>query len=219
MLHVVKGATRLAAAMLVMGVSSAFGALYTFDLTSATRVVSTVGGGFIVGSVEDAAVTITLTALAGSQSTASIVVRNTEGAGVDDGQGGGSVGEDNVEGGAGAETLVITPNATGPFTLSAVTFTNTETTGGGDDATIFLDQYATEFADIPIGDASGTFTYNAPSNTFTTFVAFENSDGNDDFEISQIVLDIETAAVPEPSTWTLLGLGAGALAWFRRRRA
>lgn len=209
-----QGLARLGALMLAFGVSSAFGALYTFDLTSATRVETTVGGGFVISSDEDPLVTIELTALMDSQSSASAVVRTISGAGVNSLGGG----DNNIGGGPGAETLMIAPTATGPFSLSSVTFTLTETTGGGDDATIFLDQFASEFADIPIGDASGTFTYNSPSNTFTTFVAFENSDDNDNFAVSQIVLDITVGEVPEPSTWTLFGLGVAGLAWMRRSK-
>ena len=218
MVRMIQAATRLAALALMVGASTAFGALYTFNLTASPRITSTTGGGIIVSSVEDANVTVTLTALASG--SPSIAVLNPTGAGVDDGNGGGSVGEDNIEGGAGAETLVITPSGTSPFTLVSVTFTNTETSGGGDDAAIFLDQLASENFDIPIGHASGTSTFNAPANTtFTTFVAFENTDGNDDFLVSQIVLDIDTAAVPEPTTWTLLGAGIAALALIRRKRA
>jgi len=43
-------------------------------------------------------------------------------------------------------------------------------------------------------------------------------DGDDDFEVSQIVLDVTVGEVPEPSTWTLFGLGIAGLAWMRRRK-
>ena len=218
MLRLILGTTRLAVCLLALSATSAFGALYTFNLTADPRITSTSGGGIVVASVEDANVTVTLTALAAG--SPSIVVMNPTGSGVDNGVGGGPDGEDDLEGGAGAETLVITPSGTGPFTLVSATFTNTETGGGGDDAAIFLDQLAADDFDIAIGDASGTSTYNAPANTtFTTFVAFENTDGNDDFLVSQLVLDIDTAAVPEPTTWTLFGAGIVGLALLRRKRA
>ncbi len=225
MLQAFKSATRLAAMLLVIGVSSAFGALYTFDLTNPTRIATTTGGSFIISSNEDPLVQVELTALATSQNSPSIAVLTPLGAGVDDGQGGGNTGEDDIEGGARAETLVITPiNLGGPFTavVDSVTFTNTEATQGGDEAAIFLDQLSNTPDHIQDISAPGTFLWDPQANgdpdTFTSFIAFDNSDGNDDYRVSQIVLDITVGEIPEPSTWTLFGLGVAGLAYLRRRK-
>ncbi|MCB9383861.1 MAG: PEP-CTERM sorting domain-containing protein, partial [Bryobacterales bacterium] len=222
----VKSAARLASLLLVVGVSSAFGALYTFNLTSNTRIASTVGGGLVVASVEDAAITIQLTALAGPSNSGSVAVITSTGAGVDDGNGGGAVGEDDIEGGAGAEALVLTPllSSPAPFSIVSVTFTNTET---GDDARIYLDHTANDNCTIANNctaidiDSSNPYQWvpTVNSQQFSTNITFRNDDGNDDYRVSQIVLDITPAAVPEPSTWTLFGLGAAALAFFRRKRS
>ena len=232
MLHLLKGASRLAVVMLLVGVSSAFGAMYSFDLSSATR---TVNGTFIVvGTPLDGGdpVAVQLSSLVTPANVAGQVVRDTDGAGVTaDGQGGGSSPDDNIEGGASAEALIITPvNTDGsplaPFTatVQSVTFTNTESGGGGDDAAIFLDDATASGGaafDIPIAPPNGTFTWSpaAGSATFTSNISFRNSDGNDDFKVSEIVLDINVGEVPEPSTWTLFGLGIAGLAWMRRRKA
>ena len=232
MLHLVRGAGRLAAIMLVIGVSSAFGAMYSFDLTAGSRTVET--NFIVIGAPLDGGdpVAVNLTSLVTPSNIAGNIVRDTDGAGVTaDGQGGGSSPLDNIEGGASAEALVITPvntdgSALGPFTatVTSVTFTNTELGGGGDDASIFLDNTTDpqipDF-DIQIGSAGGTFLWTpaAGSATFTTNIAFRNSDGNDDFKISEIVLDINVGEIPEPSTWTLFGLGIAGLAWFRKRKA
>ena len=225
MLQVFKGASRLAALLFVVGASTAFADLYTFDITGDAR--TGIGGSILISSNEDVNVQIELTALATSQNNPSIVVLTPIGAGVDDGQGGGNAGEDDIEGGARAETLVITPILPGgaPFTavVDSVTFTNTEAANGGDEAAIFLDQISNTPDHIQnISDASGTFLWDPQANgdpdTFTTFIAFDNSDGNDDYRVRQIVLDITVGEIPEPSTWTLFGLGIAGLAYMRRRK-
>ena len=217
MKQLLKGAGQLAAMLLIMGASSAFGAMYTFDLTTATRQVN---GTFVIGANEDSSVQIQLTALVTPANIAGSVVLDTDGAGVTaDGQGGGSVPEDQITGGANAEALIITPLTGTAFAIQSVTFTNTES---GDDAFIYLDdptQLNTAAFDIDIGTTGSTFNWVAPPNTtFTTNVTFRNTQGNDDFKVSEIVLDITVGEVPEPSTWTLFGIGIAGLAWFRRRK-
>ena len=206
MLQLVQGAAKLAVGMLVLSVSSAFGALYTFNLTNATL---TSGTTLTISSVEDVNVQITLSTLAGQ------VGMDANGAGVIATAGNST----DIQQG---ERLIITPGFVGPFTLSSVTFGNVDTGGGnsGDQSIVYLD-----------GTDSGTFVLpnsgvavggaGVPGNdTFTTTIAFGASDGNDDFRVTQIVLDgIGTTSVPEPSTWTLFGVGVAALAWFRRKRA
>ena len=216
MLQALKGATRLAVFMLVAGVTSAFGAMYTFDLTSGTR---TVQGTFVIGANEDSSVQIQLSSLVTPANIAGNVVMDTDGTGVTaDGQGGGSSPLDDIEGGASAEALIITPITGSAFAVESVTFTNTES---GDDAFIYLDDptaAGAEDFDIDI-DSSNPFVWNAPaSTTFNSTISFRNSDGNDDFKIGEIVLDITVGEVPEPSTWTLFGIGIAGLAWLRRRK-
>lgn len=212
MVQLLTGAGRFAALMLVVGVSSAFGALYTFDLTSATRLTSTPGGGLVITSGEDPGVTVTLTALAGG--SPSIVVINSAGSGVS------ANGSDDIQTTGGGETLIISPLLGGsPFTadVQSVTFSNVDSAVDGDDATVFLDGVSS--GDIAIDVSTPTYTWNAPaSTTFTSNISFAGVDGNDDFEVSQIVLDITVGEVPEPSTWTLFGLGIAGLAWMRRRK-
>lgn len=232
MRRILWAAARLAICLTALGATSAFAASYTFNLTNLTRTTSGLGLPLFVGSNEDPLVQIQLTALATSSNTGSVVVITPEGTGVDNGQGGGNLGLDDIEGGAGAEALIITPLiGTGPFTIESITFTRTETLNGGDQARVYLDNTAivnctagNNCTNVEIGSGlvqdGGTFNWvpTANSQQFNTNITFRNDDGNDDYRLSQIVLDINTAAVPEPSTWTLFGVGVAALAWFRRKR-
>ncbi|MEZ5360957.1 MAG: PEP-CTERM sorting domain-containing protein [Bryobacterales bacterium] len=182
-----------------------------------------------MASVEDAAVTIQLTALATPQNNGSIVVLTPDGAGVDDGNGGGANGEDDIDGGAGAEGLVLTPlvSSPSPFSIVSITFNNTDATQGGDASRVYLDHTAVDNCTLANDcttvdiDSSNPYQWvpTVNSQQFSTNVTFRNDDGNDDYRVSQIVLDITPAAVPEPSTWTLFGLGAAALAFLRRKRS
>lgn len=217
MKQMLKGAGRLAAMLLVMGASAAFGAMYTFDLTTATRQVN---GSFTVGANEDSGVQIQLTALVTAANVAGQVVLNSDGAGVTASSQGGSGGPgDQIKGGPNGEALIITPLTGTAFAIQSVTFTNTENT---DDASIYLDDPTALNAaafNIDIGTTGSTFNWVAPgSTTFTTNVAFRSPRENDDFKVSEIVLDITVGEVPEPSTWTLFGIGIAGLAWLRRRK-
>jgi hypothetical protein len=193
--------------MLLVGVSSAFGALYTFNFNSGSL---TTGTTLTISSVEDVNVQVTLstlTGIVGVDGSGAVVIATT---------GNNTDIQQN-------ERLIITPQFIGPFTLSTVTFGNVETGGGnsGDQSIVYLDGVSAGAFNLPnsgvtIGGAS------VPgSDIFTTSIAFAGSDGNDDFRVTQIVIDgiANSAAVPEPATWTLLGFGVAALAWFRRKRS
>ena len=175
---------------------------YTFVLTAPAGPSSTL----LIGSVENAAVQIQLSALAGT------VQITSAGAGVLSGP------TDNldIEGG---DRLILTPvGFFGPFTLVSVVFGNVDTGSGnsGDQAITYLDGVAGSAFTLPATPGA-----HAPNSPFNATVGFQNSDGNDDFRVQTIVIrgDVNgPASVPEPSTWTLIGTGVAGLAWLRRRK-
>ena len=176
---------------------------YTFNLTTPAGP----GATLLVSSFEDAAVQIQLSALVGT------VQIDTDGAGVISG-----VGDVlDIEGG---DRLIITPQGfVGPFTFVSAIFGNVDTGGGnsGDEAIPYLDGVAGSTITLP-----AAFGVHAANLAFNSTVAFQNSDGNDDFRVRQIIIRGEAErtnpVVPEPSTWTLLGVGIAGLAWLRRRK-
>jgi hypothetical protein len=173
---------------------------YTFDLTA----LAGPAGTLLISANEDSNVQIQLSALTGN------VQIDAAGAGVLS-----STGDElDIEGG---DRLIITPipgSFIGPYTLISVQFGNVDTGPGnsGDQAVPYVDGVAGS----PFNLAPFPGAY-SPNAAFNTNVAFENSDGNDDFRISQIIINGAAAAsaIPEPSAWTLLGLGVVGLAVIR----
>jgi hypothetical protein len=129
----------------------------------------------------------------------------------------------------GTERLVITPlgGFTGPFTLVSVQFGNINTGGGqsGDQVVIYHDGVSQgSFTPTPAGSPS-FLAASVPggASPWNNTIAFGADDGNDAFRVRQIVIDGTfnrgDPVIPEPTTWTLFGLGLGAAVWLRRRRA
>jgi hypothetical protein len=174
---------------------------YTFDLTAPAGPAATL----TVAANEDSNVQIQLSTLTGNVQTTAL------GAGVLSSTGD----EIDIEGG---DKLIITPlpgTFVGPYVLVSALFGNVDTGPGnsGDQAVPYVDGAAGSSFDVPVSP-----TAYAPNAAFNTSVAFQNSDGNDDFRVSQIVINGSAAsAVPEPSAWTLLGLGVAGIALIRWR--
>ena len=105
--------------------------------------------------------------------------------------------------------MILTPQFTGPFTLTSVTFGNVDTGSGnsGDDWIDYLDGISAGTFTLPNSGVSIGGASVPGSDTFSTSIAFAGSDGNDNFRVTQIVIDGIAGEVPEPTTWTLFGAG------------
>lgn len=57
-----------------------------------------------------------------------------------------------------------------------------------------------------------------PGFDYTNVVGFQITWGGSGFEPATVITATSVTVVPEPATWALLGLGAAALLFFRRRR-